>query len=402
MEEFEKLVVTVSQLNNYVKGLFDQIPVFKNVYVSGEISNFTNHMKSGHYYFSLKDEAAVVKAVMWRSQASRLKFMPENGMQVLVKARLSVYERDGIYQLYVDDMQPKGLGGLNLAFEQLKKKLAAEGLFDETRKKPLPRYPERVGVITSPTGAAIRDITNILSRRYPIAEMLLEPVLVQGEGAPAQLCRALKKFNEENSCDVIIIGRGGGSIEDLWAFNSEALAREIAASRIPVISAVGHETDFTIADFAADRRAPTPSAAAELAVPNMSDVKSELAAKRKQLNAAFQGRLQLERIKLQQFKSKPCLQNMRYVLDEHRMRVATLGDKAQQLYSVRLQAQRAKLQSAAAKLEALSPLKVLSRGYSVVKKEGKTVYSAAQLSEGDTIDIQFSEGSAKASVTEKR
>ena len=402
MEEFEKLVVTVSQLNNYVKGLFDQIPVFRNVYVSGEVSNFTNHMKSGHYYFSLKDEAAVVKAVMWRSQASRLKFMPENGMQVLVKARLSVYERDGIYQLYVDDMQPKGLGGLNLAFEQLKKKLAAEGLFDETRKKPLPRYPEKVGVITSPTGAAIRDITNILSRRYPIAEMLLEPVLVQGEGAPAQLCSALQKLNEENSCDVIIIGRGGGSIEDLWAFNSEALAREIAASRIPVISAVGHETDFIIADFAADRRAPTPSAAAELAVPNMSDVKSELSAKRKQLNAAFQGRLQLERIKLQQFKSKPCLQNMRYVLDEHRMRVATLSDKAQQLYSVRLQAQRAKLQSAAAKLEALSPLKVLSRGYSVVKKEGETVYSAAQLSEGDTIDIQFSEGSAQASITEKR
>jgi len=174
MEKFEKLVVSVSQLNNYVKGLFDQIPVFKNVYVSGEISNFTNHMKSGHYYFSLKDDAAVVKAVMWRSQASRLKFMPENGMQVLVKARLSVYERDGIYQLYVDDIQPKGLGGLNLAFEQLKKKLAAEGLFDEARKKPLPRYPEKVGVITSPTGAAIRDITNVLSRRYPIAEMLLE------------------------------------------------------------------------------------------------------------------------------------------------------------------------------------------------------------------------------------
>lgn len=398
MEEFEKLVVTVSQLNNYVKGLFDQIPVFKNVYVSGEISNFTNHMKSGHYYFSLKDEAAVVKAVMWRSQASRLKFMPENGMQVLAKARLSVYERDGIYQLYVDDMQPKGLGGLNLAFEQLKKKLAAEGLFDETRKKALPHYPERVGVITSPTGAAIRDITNILRRRYPIAEMLLEPVLVQGEEAPAQLCRALQKFNEESSCDVIIIGRGGGSIEDLWAFNSEALAREIAASRIPVISAVGHETDFTIADFAADRRAPTPSAAAELAVPNMADVKTELDAKKKQLNAAFQGRLQSERIKLEQFKSKPCLQNMRYVIDEQRMRVASLGDKAQQLYSLSLQSQRAKWQSAVAKLEALSPLKVLSRGYSVVKKDGKTVYSAAQVSEGDTVEIQFSEGSAAATI----
>ena len=366
MEEFEKLVVTVSQLNNYVKGLFDQIPVFKNVYVSGEISNFTNHMKSGHYYFSLKDDAA---------------------------------ERDGIYQLYVDDIQPKGIGGLNLAYEQLKKKLAAEGLFDEARKKPLPRYPQTVGVITSPTGAAIRDISNILSRRYPIAEMVLEPVLVQGEDAPAQLCRALQKFNEENSCDVIIIGRGGGSIEDLWAFNSETLARAIAASRIPVISAVGHETDFTIADFVADRRAPTPSAAAELAVPNIADVKSELAAKRKQLHAAYQGRIQLERIKLEQFKTKPCLQNMRYVLDEQRMRVATLGDKAQQLYSLHLQTQRAKLQSTAVKLEALSPLKVLARGYSVVKKDGKTVYSAVQVSKGDAVEIQFSEGSVEATIT---
>ncbi|MBQ6379989.1 MAG: exodeoxyribonuclease VII large subunit [Clostridia bacterium] len=402
MEEFDKLVVSVSQLNNYVKGLFDQIPAFRNVYVSGEISNFTNHVKSGHFYFSLKDEKAVVKAVMFKTYASRMKFTPESGMQILVKARLSVFERDGVYQLYVEDMQPKGLGGLNLAYEQLKKKLEAEGLFEPARKKALPRYPQTVGVITSPTGAAIRDITNVLTRRYPIAAMRLEPVLVQGEGAPEQLCAALRRLNAEKSCDVIILGRGGGSIEDLWAFNSEALAREIAASDIPVISAVGHETDFTIADFAADMRAPTPSAAAELAVPNLSDVKAELAVKKAALGTALTNRLNRERLKLEQLKAKPCLRDVRFVIDENRMRIASLSDKLDHLFALSLQAQRTRLQGVSGKLDALSPLKVLSRGFSVVKKENKTVYTAAQLSEGDTVEMRFSSGAAEATITKTR
>ena len=226
MEQFEKLVVSVSQLNNYIKGLFDEIPVFRNVYVSGEISNFKHHIKSGHYYFSLKDETSVIKAVMFRTYASHLRFMPENGMQVLVKARLSVFERDGVYQLYAEDMQPKGIGGLHAAYEQLKEKLFAEGLFDEDRKKPLPRYPETVGVITSPTGAAIRDITNILTRRYPIVRMILEPVLVQGDGAPAQLCAAVRKLNESDTCDVIIIGRAVFR----WYWNLKHENEEVSAA----------------------------------------------------------------------------------------------------------------------------------------------------------------------------
>ena len=402
MEQFEKLVVSVSQLNNYIKGLFDQIPVFHNVYVSGEISNFKNHLKSGHFYFSLKDEKAVVKAVMFQSYASRLRFTPENGMQVLVKARLSVFERDGVYQLYVEDMQPKGVGGLNLAYEQLKKKLHAEGLFDEARKKPLPRYPQTIGVITSPTGAAVRDITNILTRRFPIAAMQLEPVLVQGEGAVEQLCKAVRKLNEQGTCDVIIIGRGGGSIEDLWAFNSEALAREIAASRIPVISAVGHETDFTIADFVADKRAPTPSAAAELAVPNLSDVHMELAGEKARLINAMLQIISVQKLKVERLKNKPCLTNVRFVIDENRMKVVSFSERLEKSYTAALALQRSRLSGMVQHLDALSPLKVLSRGYSVVRKDGKTVYDTKQLEIEDAVAIRFSNGEAVAKIVEKR
>ena len=242
-------VISVSQLNRYVKSLLEGDANLAAVYIGGEISNFTNHYKSGHLYMSLKDEGAVVKAVMFRAYASKLAFTPENGMKVIVRARVSLYEKDGAFQIYIEEMQPDGVGALQIAFEQLKKKLAAEGLFEASRKKPLPRYPARVGVITSPTGAAVRDIFNVLGRRFPLARVVFTPVLVQGEGAPAQLVAALRRFNETNAADVLIIGRGGGSMEDLWAFNDETVARAVAASRIPVISAVGHETDFTICDL---------------------------------------------------------------------------------------------------------------------------------------------------------
>ena len=400
MEQFEKTVFTVSQLNNFIKGLFDEIPLFSNIYVSGEISNFTNHYRTGHFYFSLKDEKAIIKAVMFHSYSSRLKYMPENGMQVLVKARLSVFERDGVYQLYVEDMQPKGAGGLNLAFEQLKQKLGAEGLFEQSRKKALPRYPETIGVITSPTGAAIRDITNILKRRYPVADMLLEPVLVQGEGAPEQLVAALEKFNALKNCDVIIIGRGGGSIEDLWAFNDEAVARAIAASEIPVISAVGHETDFTISDFVADLRAPTPSAAAELAVPNIDEIKAGVAALKSALLRATRAKLQEQRLSLETLKNKPCLKNAGYIIDENRMKADALYQKLESLCALKLQEGRTAVQASAAKLDALSPLKVLARGYSVVRKEGAVISSADMLEVGNSIEIELSRGNIAAKVTE--
>ena len=398
MEQFEKLVVSVSQLNNYIKGLFDEIPVFRNVYVSGEISNFTNHYRTGHFYFSLKDEKSVIKAVMFNSYSSRLKFTPENGMQVLVKARLSVFERDGIYQLYVEDIQPKGIGGLNLAFEQLKLKLGAEGLFDEKFKKALPRYPERIGVITSPTGAAIRDITNILTRRYPIAQMIFEPVLVQGESAPKQIINALKKLNETDSCDVIILGRGGGSIEDLWAFNDELVAREIFNSRIPVISAVGHETDFTISDFVADLRAPTPSAAAELAVPNLIDVKSDVAIKKISLLNAINSILNENRLKLEILKSKPCLQNAGFIIEENTLKLDSLFKRLNDSCLNRLTEQKLRLNSSVSKLEALSPLKVLSRGYSVVRKDGEVIRESKQLNKDDKIEIKFADGDKQAVI----
>ena len=261
------LTLTVSQLNTYVKSLLESDPRLADVYVVGEISNFTDHARSGHLYLSLKDDGALVRAVMFRSAASRLRFTPQNGMRVLCRGRISLYDRDGQYQYYIEDMQPDGVGALSVAFEQLKQKLADEGLFDPLRKKPIPAYPGRIAVITSPTGAAVQDILKILRRRYPIAEVLLCPVLVQGDAAPRELTAAVEAVGQARCADVIIIGRGGGSMEELWAFNDEGLARAIARCPVPVISAVGHETDFTICDFVSDLRAPTPSAAAELAVP---------------------------------------------------------------------------------------------------------------------------------------
>ena len=400
MEQFDTLVLTVSQLNNYIKGIFDEIPAFRHIYVSGEISNFTNHYRSGHFYFALKDENALIKAVMFRSYASTLKFVPENGMEVLVKARLSVFERDGVYQLYVEDIQPKGYGSLSLAYEQLKKKLSAEGLFEDSHKKSLPRYPERIGVITSPTGAAIRDITNILKRRYPIAEMILEPVQVQGESAASQLCAAVEKLNAEKSCDVIIIGRGGGSVEDLWAFNDETLARTIFACEIPIISAVGHETDFTICDFVADLRAPTPSAAAELAVPNLTDVIASLLNQKKALAQAVQAQLNLKRLALDKIKMKPCLRDAGFIIDENRLKIDALSQRMDSACNALLNERQTQLVALAAKLDALSPLKVLARGYSVVKKNDKVIKDADQLCVSDTVSIRFLNGLAKADITE--
>ncbi|MBQ9429426.1 MAG: exodeoxyribonuclease VII large subunit, partial [Clostridia bacterium] len=267
--------MTVTQLNAYIKSKFDADVFFSGVLVKGEISNLTKH-SSGHYYFTIKDETSAIKAVMFRGEVSKIKFDPENGMKIVAHGRVTVYPPSGQYQINCDYLEPDGIGALNLALEQLKKKLQAEGLFDAARKKPLPKIPTRVGVITSPTGAAVRDIINILGRRFPYAKMILFPALVQGESAAPSLIEGVRWFNRMQNVDLLIIGRGGGSLEDLWAFNDEQLARTIAASTIPVISAVGHETDFTICDFVADRRAPTPSAAAELAVPEATELMQKI------------------------------------------------------------------------------------------------------------------------------
>lgn len=385
-------VISVSQLNRYVKSLLEGDANLAAVYIGGEISNFTNHYKSGHLYMSLKDEGALVKAVMFRAYASKLAFTPENGMKVIVRARVSLYEKDGAFQIYIEEMQPDGVGALQIAFEQLKKKLAAEGLFETSRKKPLPRYPARVGVITSPTGAAVRDIFNVLGRRFPLARVVFTPVLVQGEGAPAQLVAALRRFNETDAADVLIIGRGGGSIEELWAFNDETVARAVAASRIPVISAVGHETDFTICDFVADLRAPTPSAAAELAVPDQHQLAARLTQLYGALRQSALHRVQVESTRLAAIREKRCLATPLFYVEEQGMRLDYFVRRFAAAAQVQTSRAEGRLSAAAGKLDALSPLKVLSRGYSIVYRDGEVQHSAQDIRPGDKLSLRLSDG----------
>lgn len=396
-------VISVSQLNRYVKSILEGDANLAAVYIGGEISNFTNHYKSGHLYMSLKDENAIVKAVMFRASASKLQFRPESGMKVIVKARVSLYEKDGSFQLYIEEMQPDGVGALQIAFEQLKKRLAAEGLFDESRKRPLPPYPTRVGVITSPTGAAVRDILNILGRRYPMARVIFAPVLVQGEGAAPSLVDALRRFNEADAADVLIIGRGGGSIEELWAFNEEAVAQAVAASRIPVISAVGHETDFTICDFAADLRAPTPSAAAELAVPDQQQLIRRVAQLEQNARRAVAAGVQDAAKRLEAVRAKRCLSTPLFYVEEQAMRLDYITKAF--VSAAQMQTARAdrRLAAAASKLDALSPLKVLSRGYAIgYGADGRVVKSTADVAPGDSLDWRLSGGSIRCTVDEVR
>lgn len=385
-------VISISQLNRYVRSLLEGDANLASVYIGGEISNFTNHYKSGHLYMSLKDEGGLVKAVMFRAYASKLQFKPENGMKVIVKARVSLYEKDGSFQIYIEEMQPDGAGALQIAFEQLKARLAAEGLFDENRKKPIPRYPTRVGVITSPTGAAVRDILNVTGRRYPLATILFCPVLVQGEGAPPQLVAALEQLNTRQAADVIIIGRGGGSIEELWAFNDERVARAVAASRIPVISAVGHETDFTICDFVADLRAPTPSAAAELAVPDQQQLKLRVAQMQTAAQRAVEHTISNNSKMLATLMSKRCLATPLFYVEEQAMRLDYVTRAFANAAQVQVARAQRRLAGAAGKLDALSPLKVLSRGYSIAYKGAHVVKSTADVEAGDTLTVRLSDG----------
>jgi len=394
----ERMTLSVTQLNEYIKMLLDGNPVLSDVLVRGEISNFTNH-RTGHFYFSLKDESGIVRAVMFKAYASRLAFLPEDGMRVTVHGRVSSFVRDGQYQIYVDDIQPDGVGSLYIAFEQLKRRLEAEGLFDKERKRPIPKLPRRIGIVTSPTGAAIRDMINVLGRRFPYAEIVLYPALVQGQGAAPSIIEGIRYFNETRSADVLIVGRGGGSMEDLWAFNDEDLARCVAASAIPIISAVGHETDFTICDFAASMRAPTPSAAAELAVPDTDDIKRRLENVNTRNRNTIQANLSRARQKLDSISKMGVLSSPDRLLDERRMNVLYCSEKLQRQASEALSGGKIRFAGIAEKLSALNPLGIISRGYSAVTGEsGEVIRSASQLKKGDSVKIRFYDGYAEAEI----
>lgn len=395
-------VLTVTQLNMYIKSCFESDGNLNSVFLSGEISNFTNHYRSGHLYFSLKDEKCAIKAVMFAQSARRIRFAPQDGMKVIVRGRVSVYEVSGQYQFYVDDMQPDGLGALNLAYEQLKQKLSAEGLFDPDRKRPIPKFPNRIGVITSPTGAAVQDICQILARRYPLAEVVLCPVLVQGEGAAAQIADAVARFHRVPGVDVLIVGRGGGSIEDLWAFNEEIVARAVAGSKIPVISAVGHETDFTICDFAADLRAPTPSAAAELATPDSAELLGAVAAQQVRLRQAEEQKLASLQGGLEALFLRRAFHRPLELVEAQRMRVDDLSDSLCKGAGKVFAGAQAGFSALAGKLEALSPLGVLARGYSVAYHGDKILMDAESVEAGDEIALRLKDGWLDCTVEQKR
>ena len=389
-------VITVTDLNLYIKGVVENDYVLNNVTVKGEISNFKNH-SSGHLYMSLKDNGGVIRAVMFRTNASKLKFVPDNGMQVIVTGRVGVFERDGQYQIYISEMIPDGVGALYVAYEQLKKKLEAEGLFDISHKKPIPKYPNIIGVVTSPTGAAIRDILNILKRRFPYTRVYLYPVLVQGPDAAESIVRGLKYF--DGKVDTVITGRGGGSIEDLWAFNEEIVARAIFEMKTPVISAVGHETDFTIADFVADRRVPTPSAAAEIAVPSSAELSKFLKIVDARLSTALINKVENSKKDFENLKNRDLLKNPLAVFDIKRMVIDSCQTRLDKAYSEKMTFLRERFLKAFFKLDALHPLKILNRGYSMATNEtGTPVSSVKKIKKGDKISLSFSDGKADCMV----
>ena len=390
--------LTVSQINEYIKMMMDSNPILKSVWIRAEISNFTNHYRTGHFYFSLKDDTALVRAVMFKSYAQNVAFEPKDGMKVLIHGRVSAFVRDGQYQVYVDEILPDGTGALYLAFEQLKRKLESEGLFDEARKKRLPRIPSKIGIVTSPTGAAIQDMLNILGRRFPCAEIYIYPAQVQGADAAPQLIEGLKYFNRTESVDVIIIGRGGGSAEDLWAFNDERLAYAVAESVIPVISAVGHESDFTICDFVADKRAPTPSAAAELAVPDMSDIIAALENVKDRISSIVLGRINGYRQNLKYLSETGVLSEPSYIVNDRRMELIHLSEKLDLITEKKIDKAKSALVASVSKLEALNPLAVVARGYGVVSVDGVALKSVDQIKVGDLIDVKIKDGEISATV----
>ena len=389
--------ITVTELNLYVKNKVAEDEYLNNVYVSGEISNFKHHY-SGHMYFTLKDENSLIKCVMFKSYTATLNFVPKDGMKVAVLGTVSVYERDGIYQIYAKAMQEDGVGALYEEYEKLKKKLELEGLFDESHKKKIPFMPKVVGVLTSNTGAVIRDIINVSTRRNPNVNIKLLPVPVQGEGAGIKIAKAIKRMNELKLADVLIIGRGGGSLEDLWPFNEEVVARAIYESEIPIVSAVGHETDFTIADFVADLRAPTPSAAAELVVSDIFDVKNTLDIYENRLKILLKRKTEVMRLRFEKVMASRVYKDPLKRINDKYLEVDKFAKEIENLGKNKLQKVKSEFSNVIAKLDTLSPLKTLVRGYSITEKGGKVISSSNDLKSGDCLNLRFIDGSKEAVV----
>lgn len=398
MAVIENNILTVTELNLYIKNIFESNPFLNRVTIKGEISNFKRH-SSGHLYMSLKDETGVIRAVMFRSAASKLAFLPENGAKVVAVGRVSVYERDGQYQIYLESMQPDGMGELHIRFEKLKQKLNAEGLFDAKYKKPLPKYPKKIGVVTAPTGAAVRDIINVLSRRFKYSDIVLYPVLVQGENAAPDIVSAIEFFNEHKYADVLIVGRGGGSIEDLWAFNEEIVARAIFKSEIPIVSAVGHEIDFTISDFVSDLRAPTPSAAAELVVPDERELADKFGNVYRRLSSCAARIIESKKLMLKYYADKQALKNPVYGINEKRIYLDSISKDFESEVLNILSEKKQNLGVLASKLDGLSPLGTISRGFSLAfNEDGKLIKKVTDVKSGDKIDLRVSDGSVRATV----
>ena len=398
----QQQVLTVSELNGFIKDILENVPPLSNIMVRGELSNYKIY-PSGHHYFTLKDGDSALKCVMFKGSAMKLRFRPENGMQAVATGRISVYPRDGVYQLYCSSLSADGVGDLYVAFEQLKEKLYREGLFDPAHKKPLPQYPRRIAIITSSAGAAVHDMIRILRSRYPLAKVLLLPVRVQGVEAPPEIVGAIRYANRHQLADVIITGRGGGSIEDLWAFNDERVARAIFASEIPVISAVGHEPDVTIADFVADKRASTPSNAAELAVPERRDLIKHLQSVESAMTKSVLAGLEKASARLDNVRQKRVMQDPMATIDDRRLHLDNVQQRMGLTAQRKLSGQMQRFTRLAASLDALSPLKVLGRGFAMAQKEDGTVLrSAAQVCLGERIEVQLGEGTLGCTVDDKK
>ena len=394
-------ILSVSQVNMYIKALLDEIPQVKNVYICGEISNFKHYYNSGHMYFTLKDDKSQLKAVMFKNDNYRLKFTPENGMKVICFGQVGVYERDGVYQLYCRDMQPDGVGALTIAFEQLKVQLAEEGLFDEEHTKAIPKFPQKIGVATSKMGAAVEDIKNVISRRYPLCEIIIVPTIVQGESAAQDIADSIRFIDENLGVDTIIVGSGGGSLEDLWAFNTEIVASAVYACKTPIISAVGHETDFTISDFVSDMRAPTPSAAAELAVPDIKSLIFQLNNFSVSIEKSLDFKISQCENSIKRYKDFFSKSNVDLFYANIRDKMAQYNEKLKDSITRIIENQTNTLSKNAEMLDNLSPLKILSRGYSVVKNEKYDIVTDSEnINVGDNVEIILSNGAFKATVNE--